>query len=84
MQMNERYIVTGPVKDGYSWWDVVDRLSEHYPNFKMAQFFEEIPFAEETARALCAKLNEAEARESKEKWVGLAGCTKQTGDLRGR
>lgn len=55
----DRYIVTSPVRHGYSWWNVADTQSRLFKNFAVATFSESIPHAEQEARGLSARLNEA-------------------------
>lgn len=56
--MTTRYIVTEPVPHGNAWWRVADTQNKHTENQTMADFFRDMPNAEQEARALCQRLNE--------------------------
>lgn len=65
--MSERYIVTEPVPAGFSWWRVADTFTKEQgnpmgQNFEVADFFRDMPNAEQEARALCRRLNDARSK----------------------
>jgi hypothetical protein len=62
-----RYIVTAPVPGGFAWWRVADTFTVEQgnamrENFGVADFFRDLPNAEQEARALCDRLNAHQAQ----------------------
>ncbi len=55
-----RYKVTEPVKDGYSFWDVVDTHDRHIPNFAVVSVYKAVPSAGPIAKVVCWWLNKRE------------------------
>lgn len=56
--MIERYFVTGPVDEGYAYWDVRDReAGDLGPNFSLMTIYRHAPLAEFQARTYAGLLN---------------------------
>lgn len=65
-----RYIVTKPVPGGNAWWRVADTFSAEqgnpmHENFGVADFFRDMPNAENEARELCNRLNQHETEKTR-------------------